>query len=516
MALGITWSLPEDDRHNRTKEELLAMITRAMGGRFAEEIKFGDVTTGASNDFEQATELARRMVTQYGMSELGPIQYGRGAHQVFLGRDISEERNYSEEVASKIDGEVRKIIETCYADGKRILDRELGQGRANGRVAARVRNGRSRGSASDSRSASLRSRARRSRAVRRGASRAAGRRRAEARREAARGFRRKYRRNRHDAARGLRLATLVVAALSACARCRLPRRCRSSTGSLPRGGSYVLDPDPTVGSAAIGLWFRAPGAGYDNATPGISNLAATAAAVAPLASGKSLYALVHTVGGELNIEVYPDIVGIGAVVPASAARRVVAAMTAAYFAPSIDDTAVKTARANAAVLGVQQRYESDSTLHDLLFAQIFAGGPAHYPPLPTRSRALTSISTAQVNAFAKRAFRSENAVLTLTGNVDASSIGAVTDGSGGGSMDAPFDSPLAQVPASATATGAIDGVGLGLDRSADRRRKGRDGAGFRRRLSLPRCDRRRIEGARSSREATRSSSVSSSRCTIRA
>jgi cell division protease FtsH len=93
-----------------------------MGGRLAEEIKFGDVTTGASNDFEQATELARRMVTQYGMSDLGPIQYGRGAHQVFLGRDISEERNYSEEVASKIDGEVRKIIECCYEEGKRILN----------------------------------------------------------------------------------------------------------------------------------------------------------------------------------------------------------------------------------------------------------------------------------------------------------------------------------------------------------------------------------------------------------
>jgi cell division protease FtsH len=121
MALGITWSLPEDDRHNRTKEELLAMITRAMGGRLAEEIKFGDVTTGASNDFEQATELARRMVTQYGMSDLGPIQYGRGQHQVFLGRDISEERNYSEEVASKIDAEVRKIIESSYETGKRLL-----------------------------------------------------------------------------------------------------------------------------------------------------------------------------------------------------------------------------------------------------------------------------------------------------------------------------------------------------------------------------------------------------------
>ena len=75
-----------------------------LGGRVAEEIKFGDVTTGASNDFEKATELARRMVTQYGMSrDLGPIQYGRGNHQVFLGRDFGEERNYSEEVASKID-----------------------------------------------------------------------------------------------------------------------------------------------------------------------------------------------------------------------------------------------------------------------------------------------------------------------------------------------------------------------------------------------------------------------------
>ena len=230
-------------------------------------------------------------------------------------------------------------------------------------------------------------------------------------------------------------------------------------GSLPRGGSYVLDPDPTVGSAAIGLWFRAPGAGYDNATPGIANLAATAAAVAPLASGKSLYALVHTVGGELNFQVYPDIVGIGAVVPAPAARRIVAAMTAAYFAPAVDESAVKTARENAAVLGVQQRYESDTTLHDLLFRQIFASGPAHYSPLPASVAALTSITAPQVSAFAKRAFRAENAVLTLTGNVDASSITAVTDGTLG-NMDAPYDSSLAQPPTSATATGAVDGVGL--------------------------------------------------------
>jgi cell division protease FtsH len=122
MALGITWSLPEEDRHSRTKNELLADITRALAGRISEEIKFGDVTTGASNDFEKASEIARRMVTQYGMSDtLGPIQYGRGAHQVFLGRDIGEDRNYSEEIASKIDVEVRRIIDDCYGRAKQLL-----------------------------------------------------------------------------------------------------------------------------------------------------------------------------------------------------------------------------------------------------------------------------------------------------------------------------------------------------------------------------------------------------------
>jgi cell division protease FtsH len=123
MALGLTWSLPDDDRHSQTKNEILAVIKKALSGRIAEEIKFGDVTTGASNDFEQATALARRMVTQYGMSDiLGPIQYGRGNHQVFLGRDFGDERNYSEEIAGKIDAEVRSIIDTCYTDARTLLE----------------------------------------------------------------------------------------------------------------------------------------------------------------------------------------------------------------------------------------------------------------------------------------------------------------------------------------------------------------------------------------------------------
>jgi cell division protease FtsH len=123
MALGLTWSLPDEDRHSQTKNELFAIVKRMLAGRIAEEIKFGDVTTGASDDFAKATEIARRMVTQYGMSDtLGPIQYGRGNHQVFLGRDFGEDRNYSEEVAFKIDTEVRKIIDDCYGDARRILE----------------------------------------------------------------------------------------------------------------------------------------------------------------------------------------------------------------------------------------------------------------------------------------------------------------------------------------------------------------------------------------------------------
>ncbi|HTU80738.1 MAG TPA: hypothetical protein VMF61_01325, partial [Candidatus Acidoferrales bacterium] len=199
------------------------------------------------------------------------------------------------------------------------------------------------------------------------------------------------------------------------------------TGSLPKGGSYVLDPDPTVGAAAVGLWFRAPGAGYDNTTPGIARVAATAAAATTLTSGKSLFELVHSLGGELNIAVYPDIVGVGAVVPAGAARQAIAAMTAAYFAPAIDDASVQKAQRDSAVHAVEERYSPDLALHDLLFAQLFAEGPAHFPPLPDSVSDLTRLTAPQVGTFAKRAFRSSNAVLTLAGNVDASSIQAITD-----------------------------------------------------------------------------------------
>ena len=122
MALGYTLQLPEEDRFLVSKKELSDRITILLSGRVTELLKFGDVTTGASNDLERATQIARQMVTQFGMSDrLGLVTLGRKQHEVFLGRDIMEDRNYSEEIAYAIDQEVRSIIDECFNLAKNIL-----------------------------------------------------------------------------------------------------------------------------------------------------------------------------------------------------------------------------------------------------------------------------------------------------------------------------------------------------------------------------------------------------------
>ncbi len=122
MALGYVISAPPEDKYNYTRTELLDRITVALGGRVAEELVFSEVTTGAQNDFEQATELARRMVTEFGMSDkLGPLSLGKRHGPVFLGRDLVETRNYSEEIAYEIDKEVRRIIDECYQRARTII-----------------------------------------------------------------------------------------------------------------------------------------------------------------------------------------------------------------------------------------------------------------------------------------------------------------------------------------------------------------------------------------------------------
>ena len=123
MAMGVTWSLPQEDRYFRTKREFEDDIAAALGGWTAEQLHLGgDVTTGASNDIEKATEMARHMVTKYGMSEkLGPLQYGKTDELIFLGRQIQEEKNYSEETSKLIDSEVHEIVDRARRRAHELL-----------------------------------------------------------------------------------------------------------------------------------------------------------------------------------------------------------------------------------------------------------------------------------------------------------------------------------------------------------------------------------------------------------
>jgi cell division protease FtsH len=122
MALGYTMPLPEDDRYLQHRAKFKDELAGLLGGRAAEEMVFGDVTTGAANDLERATRIARKMVTEYGMSEkLGPMTFGQKEELVFLGREIGEQRDYSEAVAQEIDGEVRSFIEEAHNRAKEVL-----------------------------------------------------------------------------------------------------------------------------------------------------------------------------------------------------------------------------------------------------------------------------------------------------------------------------------------------------------------------------------------------------------
>ena len=121
MALGLTMQLPVDDRHNYYKNYLDSQIAILMGGRIAEELFLNQMSTGAGNDIERATELARKMVCEWGMSDLGPLTFGKKEEQIFLGREIAQHRDYSEATAIQIDEEVKKMVGRGYATAKAIL-----------------------------------------------------------------------------------------------------------------------------------------------------------------------------------------------------------------------------------------------------------------------------------------------------------------------------------------------------------------------------------------------------------
>jgi cell division protease FtsH len=122
MALGYNIQLPEKDKYLQKKSELMNRISSLLGGRAAEEVLIGEISTGAANDLEKATDIARKMVRAYGMSDkLGPLTFGKENELIFLGKELGEERNYSEKTADLIDAEVKKIIESCYEKAKRVI-----------------------------------------------------------------------------------------------------------------------------------------------------------------------------------------------------------------------------------------------------------------------------------------------------------------------------------------------------------------------------------------------------------
>jgi cell division protease FtsH len=122
MALGLTMQLPLDDKLSHDKNYLEAQLAILMGGRIAEEIFLHQLTTGARNDIERATEMARKMVCEWGMSELGPLSFGKQDEQIFLGREIAQHRDYSESTAIRIDDQVRKLVEDAYSRARRIIE----------------------------------------------------------------------------------------------------------------------------------------------------------------------------------------------------------------------------------------------------------------------------------------------------------------------------------------------------------------------------------------------------------
>ena len=123
QAQGLTWFTPSEEQMLISRSQILARITGALGGRAAEDVIFGDaeVTTGAGNDLQQVSNMARQMVTRFGMSDLGPLSLESSQGEVFLGRDWLSRSEYSEEVSSRIDGQVRTIVDHCYTNAKRIM-----------------------------------------------------------------------------------------------------------------------------------------------------------------------------------------------------------------------------------------------------------------------------------------------------------------------------------------------------------------------------------------------------------
>jgi len=236
-----------------------------------------------------------------------------------------------------------------------------------------------------------------------------------------------------------------------------------TVGRLAAGGTYVVRPLSGPPVAAIELWYRAPSTGFGSTpTPGLARLAAQVVAASKPIVGASLGKTVADLGGRLAITVYGDSLSISATVPAAQARDVLKAMTTAYFAPVATDEGYRYALRDVAQEAFIASFDPETVARDALFAELFSGGPQHYPTLGPAND-VSAISLADVRSFATRAFRSQNAVLVVSGAVDPSIGSAAVAGRAQSDdrAEAPANPVLAPSHAPVTKTFSEPAVGYG-------------------------------------------------------
>lgn len=203
---------------------------------------------------------------------------------------------------------------------------------------------------------------------------------------------------------------------------------QATVGRLPAGGTTIVEPLAGAPVAAIELWYRAPSTGFgQKPVPSLARLSAQIVAASKPLVGQSLGELVKGVGGRLSITVYNESVEIAAVVPATLARSVVKTMTTAYFAPVLDQTGFQIAQRDVVQEAVFESFNPETVARDAVFGALFVSGPEHFPALGD-PRAIGAITLADARAYATRAFRSQNAVLVVSGAVDRSVVSAAATG----------------------------------------------------------------------------------------
>ncbi|MDH2909430.1 MAG: insulinase family protein [Candidatus Eremiobacteraeota bacterium] len=232
-------------------------------------------------------------------------------------------------------------------------------------------------------------------------------------------------------------------------------------GHLTSGASYSLAADPDSPTAAIGLWLHVPASGYSFDSPGIADLAAHALADAPVVGGQSLREIVEGVGGTIEIEPSPNLLGISIVVPKAEASATVRALAEAYFTGTIDAKSLDEARRETSVRAVEERFNIESELQSRLFAALFSNGPMHAPIYPNSASSLDAMHLQQVQHYAERAFRPGNASLSFAGAVGASLLQQIA-AMGRPGNDAPIESSRVERAATQSVRGSSPAIAIGF------------------------------------------------------